>query len=61
MTIHKFETGTARNINATTLISLMRYTGLIKNLDGLIPEIPESPYSKLNGKQRVRHHGSKKQ
>ena len=61
MTIHKFETGTARNITATTLISLMRYTGLIENLDSLIPEIPESPYSNLNGKQRVRHHDSKKQ
>ena len=60
MTIHKFETGTARNVTATTLISLMRYTGLIENLDVLIPEVPESPYSKLNGKQRVRHNGKKK-
>lgn len=61
MTIHKFETGTARNVTAATLISLMRYTGLIENLDNLIPEIPESPYSNLNGKQRVRHHDSNKQ
>lgn len=61
MTIHKFETGTARNITATTLISLMRYTGLIENLNDLIPDIPESPYSILNGKQRVRHHGNKNQ
>ena len=61
MTIHKFETGSARNVTATTLISLMRYTGLIENLDNLIPDIPESPYSNLNGKQRVRHHGNKKQ
>lgn len=59
MTIHKFETGKARNITATTLISLMRYTGLIENLDSLIPDIPESPYSNLNGKQRVRHHDKK--
>ena len=60
MTIHKFETGTARNVTATTLISLMRYTGLIENLDTLIPEVPESPYSNLYGKQRVRHNGNKK-
>lgn len=59
MTIHKLETGTARNVTATTLISLMRYTGLIENLDSLIPEIPESPYSNLNGRQRVRHHVNK--
>ena len=38
MTIHKLETGTARNVTAATLISLMRYTGLIENLDSLIPE-----------------------
>lgn len=60
MTIHKFETGTALNVTATTLISLMRYTGLIENLDTLIPEVPESPYSNLSRKQRVRHNGSKK-
>ena len=59
MTIPKFETGAARNVTAATLISLMRYTGLIENLDALIPEVPESPYSPLNGKQRVRHHGNK--
>lgn len=61
MTIHKFETGTARNITAATLISLMRYTGLVENLDALIPEVPESPYSNLTNKQRVRHNGNKKQ
>jgi len=61
MTIHKFETGTARNVTAATLISLMRYTGLIENLDALIPEVPESPYSNLSSKQRVRHNGNKKQ
>ncbi|MBO4595470.1 MAG: helix-turn-helix domain-containing protein [Bacteroidales bacterium] len=60
MTIHMFETGTARNVTATTLISLMRYTGLIENLDTLIPDIPESPYSNLTAKQRVRHDGNKK-
>ena len=59
MTIHKFETGTARNITATTLISLLRYTGLIENLDSLIPEIPESPYSNLYNRQRVKHNGKK--
>ena len=55
MTIHKFETGTTGNVSATTLITLMRYVGLIENLDKLIPEIPESPYSSLYNRQRVRH------
>ena len=55
MTIHKFETGQAYNINATTLFSLMRYTGMIDNLDALIPDIPESPFSPVANRQRVRH------
>ena len=44
-----FMDGRLRNnylFTVTTLISLMRYTGLIENLDSLIPDIPESPYNK---------------
>lgn len=55
MTIHKFESGTAGNISMQTLISLLRYTGLIENVDSLIPDIPESPYSNISNRQRVRH------
>lgn len=60
MTIHKFETGAANNVSMLTLLSLMRYTGLIENADKLIPDVPESPYSKLFNRQRVRH-GNKKE
>jgi transcriptional regulator with XRE-family HTH domain len=60
MTIHKFETGSAGNISTMTLLSLLRYTGLIENFDMLIPDIPESPYSRLTNRKRVRH-GSKAQ
>ncbi len=55
MTIHKFETGAARNVSALTLLTLLRYTGLIENFDSLIPDVPESPYSKLTDRKRVRH------
>ena len=60
MTIHKFETGSAGNVSTLTLMSLLRYTGLIENFDSLVPDIPESPYSGLSSKRRVRH-GSKVQ
>ena len=55
MTIHKFESGSAGNVSALTLISLLRYTGLIENLDSLIPEVTESPYSTISTRKRVRH------
>ena len=60
MTIHKFESGSAGNVSAQTLISLLRYTGLIENLDSLIPDVPESPYSTISNRKRVRH-GNKAQ
>ena len=60
MTIHKFESGSAGNVSAQTLISLLRYTGLIENFDSLIPEVPESPYSTISTRKRVRY-GSKAQ
>jgi transcriptional regulator with XRE-family HTH domain len=60
MTIHKFETGSACNVSSLTLLSLLRYTGLIENFDLLIPDVSESPYSPLSNRKRVRH-GSKAQ
>lgn len=60
MTIHKFETGAAGNVSSLTLLSLLRYTGLIENVDRLIPEVPESPYSPLSDRKRARH-GNKAQ
>lgn len=60
MTIHKFESGSAGNVSMQTLISLLRYTGLIENFDALIPDVPESPYSTISNRKRVRH-GNKAQ
>lgn len=60
MTIHKFESGSAGNVSMQTLISLLRYTGLIENFDALIPDVPDSPYSSISNRKRVRH-GNKAQ
>lgn len=58
MTIHRFESGAATNIALGTIISLLRAIGMLENVDGLLPELPPSPYL-LNDKkekiQRVRH------
>lgn len=54
MTIHKFESGTAGNVSMQTLLSLMRYTGLLGNFEALIPDVPESPYSSISNRKRVR-------
>lgn len=54
MTIHKFESGTAGNVSMQTLLSLLRYTGLLGNFEALIPDIPASPYSNLSNRKRVR-------
>ncbi|MDE7102043.1 MAG: helix-turn-helix domain-containing protein [Bacteroidales bacterium] len=55
MTIHKFESGTAGNVSMQTLLSLLRYTGLLGNFEALIPDVPASPYSSLSNRKRVRH------
>lgn len=55
MTIHKFESGTAGNISMQTLLSLLRYTGLLGNIEALIPDVPASPYSTVSNRKRVRH------
>lgn len=60
MTIHKFESGTAGNISMQTLLSLLRYTGLLGNFEALIPDVPASPYSPISNRKRVRH-GNKTQ
>ena len=57
-TIHKFENGTARNINLSTLIILLKLVGQIDSLDDLLPELPDSPYLlRTGGKkaQRIKH------
>ncbi|MCQ2155423.1 MAG: helix-turn-helix domain-containing protein [Bacteroidales bacterium] len=54
-TLHKFETGTATNINVTNLMSLLRQVGLLERIDNLIPEQPFNPYitDKARNRQRV--------
>ena len=55
-TVHKFETGTATNMNVTNLMALLRLTGLLDRFDDLIPEQPENPYltAPKHQQQRVR-------
>ena len=57
-TIHKFENGTAGNLSLSTFILLLKVVGQINALDGVLPELPESPYliRKEDKKvQRIRH------
>lgn len=57
-TIHRFETGTARNISLGTFLRLMQAVGCINFLDEFIPELPPDPYlERPKGKvaQRIRH------
>ena len=57
-TIHKFENGTAGNLSLSTFILLLKVVGQINSLDGILPELPESPYlMRENEKkaQRIRH------
>ena len=57
-TLHKFETGTATNMNVTNLMSLLRQVGLLERIDDLIPEQPANPY--LTDKDRSRQRVSRK-
>ena len=62
-TIHKFENGLVPNMSISTFLLLMKAIGCIDGLDGLLPELPESPYlMKDGGKkvQRIRHTTTKK-
>ena len=57
-TIHKFENGTAGNLSLSTFILLLKVVGQINSLDGLLPELPESPYLMRKDEkktQRIRH------
>ncbi|MGM9688367.1 MAG: helix-turn-helix domain-containing protein [Alloprevotella sp.] len=57
-TIHKFENGSALNLSLATFLLLLKVVGQINELDGLLPELPESPYlMRRNDRkaQRIRH------
>lgn len=57
-TVHKFENGLAPNLSISTFLLLLKAIGCINGLDGLMPELPESPYlmdDKGKKTQRIRH------
>lgn len=56
-TIYKFERGICTDMSIITLFKLLRCIGMEKNMEQLLPELPESPYLyKENTKrQRIRH------
>lgn len=61
-TVHKFENGLAPNLSISTFLLLMKAIGCINGLDGLMPELPESPYlfdNKGKKAQRIRHASTK--
>ena len=43
-TIHKFESGGATNVSLGTFLQLLKAIEQIDAIDGLLPELPESPY-----------------
>jgi Predicted transcriptional regulator with C-terminal CBS domains len=53
-TIQRLEAGSATNVTLSTVLTLMRYLGIIENADQLIPLQPESPYA-IKPRQRIRH------
>ena len=59
ITIRNFETGKAKNITLSNLLSLLRGVGRLEAVNELFPPIPLSPYvlSELNAQKpkRVRH------
>ena len=59
ITIRNFETGKAKNITLSNLLSLLRVVGRLEAVNELFPPIPLSPYmlSELyaNKPKRVRH------
>ena len=57
-TITTFENGTAGNVSLATFILLLKAVGQVNSIDGLLPELPESPYLQRRGNrkvQRIRH------
>lgn len=61
-TIHKFENGRVPNLSLSTFLLLMKAIGCINGIDGLMPELSDSPYLiKESGRkaQRIRHVSTK--
>lgn len=57
-TIRAFENGRLANVSLQVLLALMRAVGQLEQIDGLFPEILESPKDVFEGKRqpkRVRH------
>ncbi|MCC8118789.1 MAG: helix-turn-helix domain-containing protein [Bacteroidales bacterium] len=44
MTVHKLESGAARNISLDTLIRMLRAIRCLEFFEELLPELPPSPY-----------------
>lgn len=58
LTIHRFESGSAKNISLGTFLLLLKAVGSVNDLHELMPEQPESPYLYKDNHQkaqRVRH------
>ena len=47
MTVSQLESGKCRNITMTNFLALLRALDLLNNIDDLVPELPESPYAKV--------------
>lgn len=45
MTLQKFESGTSRDVSMTTIIRLLRVINQLENIEAILPEVPESPYT----------------
>lgn len=56
-TIHRIENGLANNVSLGTFILLLKAIGMIGNIGGLLPDLPESPYTYKGERkiQRIRH------
>jgi transcriptional regulator with XRE-family HTH domain len=50
-TIHNFETGTAYNLSFGSFFRLLKAIGYTDGVDGLLPELPKSPYMYKKEKQ----------
>ena len=58
LTVHRFESGTARNITLATFLLLLKSVGCINDLHDVMPDQPESPYlykENFHKIQRIRH------
>lgn len=56
-TISRFENGQTAQLQVTTLMFLLRAIGMDRNVEKLLPELPENPYLYRRRKkiQRIRH------